>query len=253
MKKIVVLSVMFLFSVISFSSFAQSNSTLKLIKELNKGREKEIALVEKRFKNAFEPGVEDKKTKEIEAINARYDKLVETALSSQQVEKVEQPQIEEKRTRKFLGGANVEVQGDQGNFSGRTANIERGSNAYATVVLADANATLIKSLSRNGNVVSASSIGNTGLEGVVANRNRYGEMKIVIEGVSSGNNFKKTYLLNSNQSVTDYLLPGRYRAIIKQNGRTPLIEEFDVLGSSNMTDNYEGRPVFWAVWGGSRN
>lgn len=232
---------------VSISMFAQN--TLEIVKNLNEARKTELEMINTRAESLSPTKQAKFIKKESRLVNKRYDELIAQAL------KQEGKQEEQGHGRR-IAGANMEVQNGQGSFSAKSPIITRGANAYATVTVADANATLIRSLSQNGNgngnIVSANSIRNTGLEGVVANRNRYGEMKITIEGVSAGNRFKKTYLLNPSQSINDYLLPGRYKAIIQQPGKTPLTEEFDVLGGQNMSHNYEGRPVFWAVWGGTR-
>lgn len=240
MKKIAVfLAAIF----VSISLLAQN--TLEIVKNLNEARKTELEMIATRAESLSPTKQAKFIKKESRLVNKRYDELIAQALKNEKSEK--------QSNGRRIAGANMEIQNGQGSFSAKSPSINRGANAYATVTVADANATLIRSLSQNGNVVSANSIRSTGLEGVVANRNRYGEMKIIIEGVNAGNSFRKTYLLNPSQSISDYLLPGRYRAIIQQNGKTPLTEEFDVLGGQNMNHNYEGRPVFWAVWGGSRN
>jgi hypothetical protein len=241
MKKIAVfLAAIF----VSISLLAQN--TLEIVKNLNEARKTELEMIATRAESLSPTKQAKFIKKESRLVNKRYDELIAQAIKQGEGQK------EQGHSRR-IAGANMKIQNGQGSFSAKSPNIIRGANAYATANIADANATLIRSLSQNGNVVSANSIRSTGLEGIVANRNRYGEMKIIIEGVSAGNKFKKTYLLSPNQEISDYLLPGRYKAIIQENGKTPLTEEFDVLGGQNMNHNYDGQTVFWAVWGGSRN
>ena len=156
-------------------------------------------------------------------------------------------------TNRKANGATVAYQGDQGAFSGNSASIKRGSEAYATVAAADANAYLVRQMANGASAtVSATATANqVGLEGTIINKYRFQELEVKIVGTNAGNVYNKTFLLGKDQSITDYLLPGTYQATIKAVGLqgSPVIHNFTV--APHQTHSFHGKNVFWGLYGGS--
>ncbi len=149
-------------------------------------------------------------------------------------------------------GSTVTYQGDQGAFSGNSTSVRRGSEAYATVAIADANAYLVRQMAKGASAtVNAPATGNqVGLEGMIINKYRFRELEVEIVGTNPGNVYKRTFLLGKEQSITDYLLPGNYRATIKIVGHgSPAIHNFTV--APQRTHSFHGKNVFWGLYGGS--
>jgi hypothetical protein len=207
------------------------------VEALLKERAKEMEAAEE-----LAPRAQEQRLKEI---NAFYKPLIAAA-----IEKEEEKKEKEKKERERIGGS-LEFEGDRGSYQGRSLSVKRGSEAYSTVVQADANAHLVRSMANgNSTTIKASSVGSVGLEGVVANRYNYGnrEIKITIEGINV--QFRKTFLLRPGQEVTEFLLPGDYNYTIVDGNYTPKKGTFSVLQRGERTNKFGDRDVFWFVAGG---
>lgn len=156
-------------------------------------------------------------------------------------------------TTRKSAGATVVYQGDQGAFSGSSPSVIRGADAYATVTTADANAYLVRQMANGASAtVNAPATANqVGLEGMIMNKYRFQELEVKIVGTNPGNVYSRTFLLGKEQSITDYLLPGTYRATIKAIGLQgpPVIHNFAV--APQQTHSFHGKNVFWGLYGGS--
>lgn len=153
-------------------------------------------------------------------------------------------------TNRKANGATVAYQGDQGAFSGNSASIKRGSEAYAVVATADANAYLVRQMANGATATVSAPSNQVGLEGLIINKYRFYELEVKIVGTNAGNVYNKTFLLGKDQSITDYLLPGTYQATIKAIGVDGLILHNFVV-APNQVNSVHGRNVFWVIYGGS--
>lgn len=215
-------------------------------KSLLKERNKEIEAVKE---VGYNPATEAEK---IEAINVFYAPLIKSAIKAEN-EKKEKPAntTTDNTTKKRNSfGADVVYQGDQGDFSGRSVSIKNGAEAYATVSMADANAYLVRSMADGSTAKMSAPDLSVGLEGTIINKYRYQELSVKIVGVNPGNTYNKTFLLGKEQSITDYLLPGTYRAYIKGlNNSQASAQEFIV--TADKIHSVNGKNVYWGIWGGT--
>ena len=154
-------------------------------------------------------------------------------------------------SNRHMVGATIVHQGDQGSFSGNSLSVRKGSEAYSTVVTADANAYLVRQMANGANATVSAPNNQVGLEGLIINKYRFYELEVRIVGTNPGNVYDKTVLLGRDQSITDYLLPGTYQATIKAVGvsGSPVVSSFTV--APHQTHSVNGQNVFWGVWGGS--
>ena len=239
MKTIIVIIVM---TVMALNLNAQNSKSL--LKERNK-EIKEVKEV------GYNPTTEAEK---IESINAFYAPLIEEAIKAEN-EKKERPtattvQADNTTKNRSSIGADVVYQGDQGSFSGKSVSVKNGAEAYATVSMADANAYLVRSMADGSTAKMSAPDLSVGLEGTIINKYRYQELSVKIVGVNPGNTYNKTFLLGKEQSITDYLLPGTYRAYIKGlNNSKASAQEFIV--TADKTHSVNGKNVYWGIWGGT--
>lgn len=239
MKRIIMIIAMVM---ITLGLSAQSS------KSLLKERNKEIEAVKE---VGYNPTTEAEK---IEAINVFYAPLIESAIKAEN-EKKEKPatttvQVDNTTKTRSSIGADVVYQGDQGDFSGRSVSIKNGAEAYATVSMADANAYLVRSMADGSTAKMSAPDLSVGLEGTIINKYRYQELSVKIVGVNPGNTYNKTFLLGKEQSITDYLLPGTYRAYIKGlNNSQASAQEFIV--TADKIHSVNGKNVYWGIWGGT--
>ncbi len=236
MKAIIVIIVM---TVIALNLNAQNSKSL--LKERNK-EIKEVKEV------GYNPATEAEK---IESINAFYAPLIERAMEAETKEEKPANTTTDNTTKKRNSfGADVVYQGDQGDFSGRSVSIKNGAEAYATVSMADANAYLVRSMADGSTAKMSAPDLSVGLEGTIINKYRYQELSVKIVGVNPGNTYNKTFLLGKEQSITDYLLPGTYRAYIKGlNNSQASAQEFIV--TADKIHSVNGKNVYWGIWGGT--
>jgi hypothetical protein len=217
-------------------------------KSLLKERNKEIEAVKE---VGYNPATEAEK---IEAINVFYAPLIESAIKAEN-EKKEKPatttvQVDNTTKTRSSIGADVIYQGDQGSFSGKSVSVKNGAEAYATVSMADANAYLVRSMADGSTTKMSAPDLSIGMEGTIINKYRYQELEVKIVGINPGNNYNKTFLLGKDQSITDYLLPGTYRAYIKGlNNSQASAQEFVV--TADKVHNVNGKNVYWGIWGGT--
>jgi hypothetical protein len=213
-------------------------------KSLLKERNKEIKEVKE---VGYNPTTEAEK---IESINAFYAPLIERAMEAETKEEKPANTITDNTTKRNSFGADVVYQGDQGDFSGRSVSMKNGAEAYATVSMADANAYLVRSMADGSTAKMSAPDLSVGLEGTIINKYRYQELSVKIVGVNPGNTYNKTFLLGKEQSITDYLLPGTYRAYIKGlNNSKASAQEFIV--TADKTHSVNGKNVYWGIWGGT--
>jgi hypothetical protein len=230
MKKIVT---MFIFASFVFFSFAQTSSA-----DLLKRRDKEIKAIEK---ENIRP---TKKAEKIEAVNFFYNPLLERAMD-------EEKRKAEAETPRDPIGSKVVYQGDQGSYSGRSISSLNGASAYAVVAQADANAYLTRQMANGASATISATPREIGLEGTIINKFRYKELVVRVEGINSGNFYKKTFLLGKDQSITDYLLPGTYKATVSTTDGIGQPTETVFTVSPEKTHFLNGNNVFWGVWGGT--
>lgn len=194
---------------VSISVFAQN--TLELVKSLNEARKSELELVISRADDISNPGKKEKFVKkETKTVNERYDRLIAQALKGEKNEKKQ----EESSNKRRIAGANVQIEGYNGNFSGKTSNINKGANAYATVRQADANAYFTEKYADNlGSQFSASS--GAGVKVVISNEYRYKDIQVVVKNRLTGQ--EKAVFVRRSGKTNVNLLPGDYSYIASSN------------------------------------
>lgn len=230
MKKVILFVVL---AIVSFFSFSQVSSS-----ELLKRRDKEIKAIEK---ENIRP---TKKAEKIEAVNIFYNPLLERAMD-------EEKRKTEAETPRDPMGSKVIYQGDQGNYYGKSVSAQNGAKSYAIVAQADANAYLTRQMANGASATISATPREIGLEGTIINKFRYKELVVRVEGINSGNFYKKTFLLGKDQSITDYLLPGTYKATVSTTDGIGQPTETVFTVSPEKTHFLNGNNVFWGVWGGT--
>lgn len=231
---------------VATSAFTQSS--LEMVKELNKQRNIEIKRVKKENKGSMNS---ENRTKSISSINARYDKQVELALqqnlreesSSSSARKEEK----DRSSKKFLG-ANVDLEGE-GHFSGKTLSIKKGSDAYATVVTADANAYLTKRYAENLNSTGAVS-SNGGMKIVISNEYRYADVNVSVKNKQNGQETAVFVRRNGKTSVN--LLPGEYSYTASTNNGMSASNVKNFTLKLNNYYEFDGERVGYYLVVGSR-
>lgn len=229
------------------STFGQPS--LKMVKELNRQRNTEIKRAEKENKG---PMNSENRTKVVSEINARYDEQVKLALQQGKEEKEDSVIVpltnkEDNGSRKFLG-ANVDLEG-QGKFSGKSLSIDRGANAYATVVTADANAYLTKKYAENLNSTGVVS-SNGGMKIVISNEYRYADANISVKNKQTGQEMAVFVRRGGKTSIN--LLPGEYSYTASTNNGMQASNTKNFVLKLNNYYEFDGERVGYYLVIGSR-
>ena len=220
MKNLIIIAILALSFSISFSQ----PSSASLLKEMN---------------SEMNSGQGEKSPEEKELIRARYWPLIEAAIER------------EENAPPALGGATVSYNGDQGTFKSKGLSTAKGADAYAIVATADANAYLVRQMANGASATVTAPNVQVGMEGTIVNKYSFRELEVIITGTNAGSVYRKTFILGGSQSVTDYLLPGTYQAQIRGIGinAPPVVHNFTV--NPAQTHSFNGRNVFWGLYGGS--
>lgn len=227
---------------VSMSVFAQNS--LEIVKNLNESRQAELEMLNERADEISSPSKKEKFVKkETKSINQRYDRLISQALRN------EKPEKEEQSNHRRIAGANVQIEGHGGNFSGKTSNINKGASAYATVRQADANAYFTEKYADNlGSQFSASS--GAGVKVVISNEYRYKDIQVVVKNRLTGQ--EKAVFVRRNGKTNVNLLPGDYSYIASSNDGTQASNSKNF--NLSLTNHYEfdGEKVGYYIVVGSR-
>ena len=224
----------FLFLLLSslfFTAFSQVSSA-----DLLKKREREIKATNK------ENVAPEEKQAAIAAIDSFYMPLVREAIKN---ESNSGTKVSEEKN--LLGETSLSYYGDRGNFSSRNYSVKNSASAYATVATADANAYFVRSMAEKTKIKAEEN--SAGLEGLIINRYSYQELTVIIERTDVNTIPSQTFLLGRNQTLSVYLLPGSYKAIVKGERDSKSSETYFTV-SPIRTHNIRGQYVFWGIWGG---
>lgn len=196
--------------------------------------------LEKMKKNELKERGSDLTPQQITEISQRYDSLIIAAM-------IRENENNGNKKGPKIAGANISYVGERGEFSGKSTNVEKGANAYATVVQSDANAYFVRKMADGATApkVSAPDM-SMGLEGIISNQNRYSSVTVEIRGANPGSNYYKKFRLLPAQNLKEYLMPGNYMVVTTIDGRQPS-NQVALNVSPNYTTNFEGNNLFWMV------